>query len=119
MENVSGKVVIEEVDGVTVATLGDQRILDELHIAKIGKALNQCVVDLHGAPLVVDFGSVTNMSSSALGMLLTLHKHVCEDEGKLVLCNIQPTIADVFRITRLDNVFDIVDSRAEALAQVQ
>jgi anti-anti-sigma factor len=119
MENVSGKVVIEEVDGVTIATLGDQRILDELHIAKIGKTLNQCVVGLCGDPLVVDFNSVTNMSSSALGMLLTLHKHVCEDGGKLVLCNIQPTIADVFRITRLDNVFDIVSSRAEALAQVQ
>jgi len=50
---------------------------------------------------------------------LTLHKHMHEDEGKLVLCNIQPTIADVFRITRLDNVFDIVSSRAEAFAHIK
>jgi len=111
------RLTIEEVGGVKIVTLSDQRILDELSIAKIGKHLNDLV--LQNPKIILDFVNVTNMSSSALGMLITLHKRVREAGGELRLCNIQPTIQEVFKITRLDEIFQICVSKGEAIDSVE
>ena len=55
------------------------------------------------------------MSSSALGMLITLHKRIREKKGELRLSGIQPPIYEVFVITRLNEIFQICQSREEAL----
>ena len=67
---------------------------------------------------MVDFANVSHMSSSALGMLITLHKRVREKNGQLRLCNIQPAIREVFEITRLTEVFNICDSVEDAMASI-
>jgi anti-sigma B factor antagonist len=59
------------------------------------------------------------MSSSALGMLITLHKRIREKNGQLKLCNIQPAIYEVFVITRLNEIFDIHQSQQQALQSFQ
>ncbi len=113
------RMTVEEVSGVKIVTLADQRILDELSIAKIGKQLNDLVAQNPKIKVILDFVNVTNMSSSALGMLITLHKRVREAHGELRLCNIQPTIQEVFKITRLDEIFHICASKGEALDSVE
>jgi anti-sigma B factor antagonist len=100
---------------VTMVTLADQKILDEMNISQIGSKLGDIVVKTQKPQMVIDFGNVTNMSSSALGMLITLHKRVRERDGELRLCSIQPNIEEVFRITRLNEIFEICKSRNEAL----
>ena len=65
--------------------------------------------------MVLDFSCVSHMSSSALGMLITLHKRIRERNGQLRLCNIQPAIVEIFAITRLNEIFQICKSRAEAM----
>jgi anti-sigma B factor antagonist len=113
------KMNVTEQDGVTVVTLSEQRILDEMNIARIGKELQDLVAGAPVPKLVVDFRNVTNMSSSALGMLITLHKRVREANGQLRLCNIQPAIEEVFKITRLNEIFQIRESQADALESIQ
>ena len=113
------RMTVEEVSGVKIVTLADQRILDELSIAKIGKQLNDLVAQNPKIRMILDFVNVTNMSSSALGMLITLHKRVREADGQLRLCNIQPAIQEVFKITRLDEIFHICTSKGEALDSVE
>ncbi|MBT3278301.1 MAG: STAS domain-containing protein [Phycisphaerales bacterium] len=115
LDNAKMQVAVEQ--GVTMVTLSDQKILDEINIARIGENLYALVRDAAAPMMVVDFATVANMSSSALGMLITLHKRIRETSGKLVLCNIQPAILEVFRITRLDEIFMICASRSEALEQ--
>ena len=97
-------------DGLTIVTLEDQRILDEVSIAKIGQDITALIQEQITPRLVIDFSQVTNMSSSALGMLITLHKRVREKMGTLVLCNIQPTIEEIFKITRLNEIFTISEN---------
>jgi anti-sigma B factor antagonist len=115
MAETSNPLAVKEESGVTVATLMDPKILDELNIANIGNQLTGMVSGRRVPRLVLDFANVTNMSSSALGMLITLHKRVREAEGKLRLCNIQPTIEEVFKITRLDEIFTICPNRSQAV----
>jgi len=65
--------------------------------------------------MVMDFTHVVHMSSSALGMLITLNKRVREKKGQLRLCNIQPAIYEVFAITRLNEIFQIAQTREQAM----
>jgi len=103
---------------VTVVELADKKILDEKMIAEIGEALYALVAQAPTPKMVLDFAKVAHMSSSALGMLITLHKRVREKGGHLRLCNISPAIYEVFVITRLNEVFHICASRDEAVADV-
>lgn len=112
------KMTVVENDNAIIVTLSDQRILDEFSINNIGKQLTNLVDSNKNINLIIDFVNVTNMSSSALGMLITLHKRVREASGQLRLCNIQPTIQEVFKITRLDEIFHICSSQAEAIDSV-
>lgn len=119
MAEETAKMDIKTQDGVTIVTLADQKILDELSISQIGQKLNALAAEAKPPQLVINFENVTNMSSSALGMLITLHKRVREANGELRLCNIQPTITEVFKITRLDEIFSIQGDVDKAVASIQ
>ncbi len=47
------------------------------------------------------------LSSLALGTLINVKKKIARVEGQLKLCSIYPDLLEVFKITRLDTVFDI------------
>ena len=59
--------------------------------------------------LVLDFRHVKFLSSAVLGLLIRISKRIHEQGGQLRLCNIHPGIYEVFKITRLTNVFDIYE----------
>ena len=104
---------------VTVVELTERRILDEVNITEIGDQVNAMVLQSPRPRIVMDFTSVAHMSSSALGMLITLHKRIREKGGELRLCCIQPTILEVFVITRLSEIFTICQTRSEALDSIK
>ena len=104
---------------VTVVELTDRKILDEVGITQIGDRLNRVVAESELPRLVLDFSGVIHMSSSALGMLITLHKRVREKKGQLRLCCIQESIYEVFVITRLNEIFAIDETRRQAVEQLQ
>jgi len=100
---------------VTLVELTDRKILDEVSISQIGERLQGLVTKKTRPKLVLDFSNVGHMSSSALGMLITLHKRIRERDGQLRLSGIQPPIYEVFVITRLNEIFDICPTKEEAL----
>ena len=107
---------IEEVGDVTVAKFIDKKILDETNIQIIGNQLFGLVDEDQRGKIVLDFANVEYLSSAALGKLITLDKKVKAAKGKLRLCSIRPDIYEVFAITRLNQLFDIKNTEAEALA---
>ena|ERR1035437_1758919 len=119
MPEQTSRVIISRQNDITVVELMDKKILDESSISQITEEL-QKLTDPPGEPLLVlDFTNVGHMSSSALSMLITLHKRVKEKHGQLRLCNIRPTIFEVFKITRLNEVFGISPTREKAVAEIQ
>lgn len=101
---------------VTVVELTDRKILDEISISQIGERLQGLVAKADNPKFVLDFANVAHLSSSALGMLITLHKRIREKSGQLRLSGIQPQIYEVFVITRLNEIFGICKTKEEALA---
>jgi anti-sigma B factor antagonist len=55
------------------------------------------------------------MSSAMLGKLVQLQKRSKNDKIKLKLCAIAKNPLEVFKITRLDKLFKIKDTRDKAL----
>jgi anti-sigma B factor antagonist len=101
---------------VSVVRFADRKILEEVPIAEIGDRLNSLADSEPHIKLLLDFGNVEHLSSAVLSMLINLNKRIDESGGKLKLANIKPQIYEVFKITRLDTVFDIYDTTAKAKA---
>jgi anti-sigma B factor antagonist len=106
---------VKNSDGVTVVEFADRKILDEPAISEIGDELYKLVAGTKGARLLLNFKNVEHLSSAALGVLIKLNKLVCEHHGRLKLSNITPPIFEVFKITRLNKIFEIHDTAGQAL----
>jgi len=109
---------VEQAGDVSIVELKDRKILEEMSIMQIGEQLNAMVAAAEVPKVVIDFTNVAHMSSSALGILITLHKRVREKRGQLRLCCIQSAIYEIFVITRLNEIFSICQSRQEALGDL-
>ena len=100
---------------MTVINFVDRKILDEQNIQIIGEQLFKLVDDDGRRKLLLNFGNVEYLSSAALGKLITLNKKVQAAGGRLILCNIDPQIYEVFEITKLDKFFKIHKEEQAAL----
>jgi anti-sigma B factor antagonist len=115
MEQPSSHLKIKRAANVSVVEFADRKILEELSIQEIGEELRRLAEAEAGAKLLLNFQNVDHLASAALGMLITLHKKVQERHGELKLSNINRQIFQVFRITRLNRVFDIHETAEQAL----
>lgn len=67
-------------------------------------------------PLVVfDLGRVDYFGSVFLALLLRCHKYVKSRGGEMVLCGASPTAKELLRMTALDTIWAIYDTRENAL----
>jgi anti-anti-sigma factor len=68
--------------------------------------------------VVVDFQAVTYVSSASFRPLLSLLREVRAQNGRLVLCNLQPIVHEVFTVTRLIAGQDAAPAAFEVQADV-
>ncbi len=104
-----------EVDGVQVVVFQQAQILDAVAIERMTAALKDFIDQAKTDRFLFDFSHVTYLSSSALGMLVSLQRRVAQQGGQLRLAGIHDDIMEVFQITKLDTVFDIYNNRNAAL----
>ena len=102
--------------GVRVIEFTNNKILDEANIAAIQETLNVLIDENENPRLLLDFSTVDHLSSAALGMLINVNNKIKQKNGQLRLANIKPQIYEVFMITKLNKLFKIHPTRAEALA---
>lgn len=57
--------------------------------------------------VILDFSRVTVLDSSALGMLVLLHKKACEVNLKLIIRGARNEAADVLRMANMQKIIDI------------
>lgn len=115
MTEENAHLAIIETDAVSIVEFVDRKIIEELSITAIGDQLSELVAGRSGIRLLLSFKNVEHLSSAALGMLITLNKTVEEQAGELKLSDITPQIFEVFKITRLNRLFSIYDTKEEAL----
>ncbi|GAB5405744.1 MAG: hypothetical protein Aurels2KO_39750 [Aureliella sp.] len=109
------RIVVTVVGEVAVVRFSDTKIVDSANIEEMGGELNGLVEQEHYKHILLNFEGVEFLSSAALNKLIALDKKVKEVGGILRLCNLRADIQEVFNITRLNRVFDIRGTEAEAL----
>ena len=73
-------------------------------------------IDAGKARIVVDLLGVSFIDSSSLGVLIGAHKRLKLREGSLVIVCDDRAIVNTFKITGLDEVFEIVPTRDDVVA---
>jgi anti-anti-sigma factor len=85
-------------------------------VRPLGMSLTQEVVEriaalvrnrAEGRPLVIDMSEVEYLGSAVIARLVELRKDVDSQGGRLRIRNLHSDLAEVFRITRLDQVFGL------------
>jgi len=94
----------------------DRNILDEANIQQIEEEIRSVIEPEKNPKLLINFTDVDHLSSAALGKLITIKKRVEALSGQLKLSTIDKQIYDVFRITKLNKIFDIYDTADQARA---
>jgi anti-anti-sigma factor len=106
---------VKMVDGVSIIRFQSSHILEAVTIDRIATRLKEVVDAAPIARFVVDFDAVTYLSSSALGMMISLQRRVAQRKGQLKLAGIRDDVMEVFQITKLDTVFDIYNDVTSAV----
>ena len=65
--------------------------------------------------LVIDLHKVNYLNSSGIGALIAAHTSYVKNGGQVRLAGIQDNVQNLFVITKLIDVFDVNDSREEAI----
>ncbi len=68
--------------------------------------------------ILLDLSLVDFIDSSGLGALVSVLKRM-SPAGKLVVCGLRDAAFNMFRLTRMDKVFPIFPSQAEALTALE
>ena len=99
----------------TIVTFTNEKILEQNDIQNLQDSIIPIIEQANEINLVLDFQNVQFLSSSVLGLLLRISKKVYERDGRLKLCSINRKIYEIFKITRLNKIFEIYDDLESAL----
>jgi anti-anti-sigma factor len=111
-------VEITELPNAAVITFNQPNLGLSTIVEQVNSRIRDYVQTRRPKNIVIDFSSVSFFSSRTLGMLVDLWKRAQDDQGRLLICGIDPRLYRVFRITNLDKLFDFVDDRQAALSAV-
>ena len=67
------------------------------------------------SPIVVDLTKVLFIDSSGLATLIEALQAVGKYGGRLRLCGLSPAVKNLFKLSNLISIFDIRDTREEAV----
>ncbi len=65
--------------------------------------------------LIVDLSKVTYLNSTAIGVLVAAHTTYSRRGWQIKLCGVNKNINNIFVITKLTLVFDVHDTREDAV----
>ncbi|HEV2819781.1 MAG TPA: STAS domain-containing protein [Solirubrobacteraceae bacterium] len=96
-------------------------VCGEIHVStapRLSERLDEAIAGGMTA-IVVDLSRVEFIDSTGLSVLLNGLRRVIRRQAAMALVCANPTVLRLFHITRLDATFDILPTRAAALAQVR
>jgi len=116
---VSSRIMIKKVAEVTIVDFIDAAIMDVLQIQQIGQELYELVDQQDRRYILLDFSNVKFLSSQTLGIMLNLHKKLAGRKGWMGVCGLKKDLHKIFKLTRLDRIFNFYETQQEALRTVR
>lgn len=98
---------VEDEDGLVVIRMLEKRL--DAVIAGEFKDLVRPHLAADGPDAILDLSEVEFLDSSGLGAVIALRKALPEGR-RMRLRGLTPNVTRVFRLTRMDQIFDIIDA---------
>jgi anti-sigma B factor antagonist len=115
----TSRVMIQKMNKVVVVDFIDSAIMDMQQIQQISEELED-LVDLQNQKyILLDFTAVKFLSSQTLGMILKLNGKIVNKKGWLGICGLRKDLYKIFRLTRLDKLFNFYDNEQQALTAAE
>lgn len=102
-------------DEITSVRIIARKVVDQADIDGLGQELLELLTGEAIRKLVVNLSQVDFLSSAALGRFVVLRKVARQHGARLVLTELQPTIRELFLMTKLDHLLEIKETDAEAI----
>jgi anti-sigma B factor antagonist len=112
------RISVENVANGVIITFTNEKILEETEIVALEHSILPIIEQAKVPNFVLNFENVKFLSSAVLGLLIRISKKVYQRNGQLKLCCINTKILEIFKITRLDRVFDICADADDAVAKL-
>src|SRR6476659_1759740 len=104
-------VSVQDEGGILVAEFWDCLRLDPAPVQDLRQKYEQHLRKGGRAPLVIDLLGVGFAGSTALGHFVALHRSARSKGGGLIFCNVDPTVQEAFRASRLEPLFSFIADR--------
>jgi anti-sigma B factor antagonist len=108
-----------EGDDVLIVYFQDVRIIDDSRINSLGQELGELINDTSNSRIILNFQNVGFMSSAMIGKLVLFGKKCKEAKVKLRLCTIGENVEEVFKLMRLNKVFDIDKNEETSIKKIK
>jgi len=94
------------------------RVLQHKGVLDGSSANNLCAEIVNAAQgdsaiFLLNFQDVTFMNSSGIGALVAALKEVKKSNSQLFICSMSTQVSEIFRITKLDKLFKVFESRED------
>ena len=99
------KIDITNENGSAVATLSGE--LDHHNAKELRSELDRFIVTAQPRELAIDFGGITFMDSSGIGLIMGRSKLMNECGGRLEVINPQPYIRRVMKLAGIERIVKI------------
>ncbi len=109
---------VHKIEGVLVAEFWDCFRLDPAPVTDLRKHWETHVQQKGRPDVVVDLSGVGFAGSAALGNFVALQRSVRQAGGRFLFCNVDPTVTEVFRASKLDSLFEFVADRPAAIRAI-
>lgn len=111
-------ITLEEHGDVLVVRFKLCQLNEEENIEQLGQELFSLVEQANRLKLVLDLTNVEYLTSSVLGKLITLHRKLHRNQGKMVLFGLSEGVDAILRASKLLTYFAIAGNRDAAIAQL-
>ncbi len=101
---------------ILVVGFTDSKILDSQRIEQVGRELQKSIPQAIHKKLLLNFRGVSFMSSAMITKLVMMNKGCKAQDVILKFCEVSPNVMEVFKITKLNKLFDIQDTEEKAIA---
>lgn len=87
---------------------------EEENIEQLGRELFALVEQFGCRKVVVSLRGVDYITSSAIGKLITLHRKLHRNDGRLVLCDVAGEVENILKTSKLLSYFNVAENAEEA-----
>ncbi len=112
-------VEIHNKDGILVAEFWDCLRLDPAPVQDLRKHYEAHLQSGGRPELVVDLSGIGFAGSAALGNFVALQRTVRQKGGRVVFCNVDATVSEVLRASKLESLFSFEPDREAALKAIR